>query len=222
MGKSQIIKKIHKAAIMYKEYFIGNTFLYVFENQYIEVIFKKSSFLHLTGVKTNLNAEGFYDHAVKKNGLRPQEVHFDKEHHPFDLADKKTSHLPELFTITTREVVIATDVITQSYTYSLGLANSDFVVCLGDNADSNGKVLNEYKVPYSLRVENIKDFKIQKRKEIFAVTHIFKKKTGEKKYRTLLFGDSETLENLAESIKKKLGCFDIKPEGGMYDALQKT
>ncbi len=46
MGKAQIIRK-------YKDYFVGNTYMFVYEKQYIEVMFKKSSFLHLTGVEVN-------------------------------------------------------------------------------------------------------------------------------------------------------------------------
>lgn len=90
MGKAQIIRRIHNVAKKYKEYFVGNTYMFVYENKCIEVMFKKSSFLHLTGVDTNLNAENFYEHALIRNGLRPQEVLFGADN-PYDLADKKRS-----------------------------------------------------------------------------------------------------------------------------------
>lgn len=60
MGKSQIIKRIHNAAKNYKQHFVGNTFMFVYEGRYVEVIFKKNCFLHLTGVNTNLRADDFY------------------------------------------------------------------------------------------------------------------------------------------------------------------
>ena len=44
LGKSQIIRRIHRAALKYKEVFVGNTFMFVFNNDYFEVMFKKSSF----------------------------------------------------------------------------------------------------------------------------------------------------------------------------------
>lgn len=88
MGKAQIIRRIHEAVKKYKKYFVGKTYLFVYDKNYIEVIFKKSSFLHLTGVATNLSAENFYEHALIKNGLRPQEVLFGIDN-PYDLADKK-------------------------------------------------------------------------------------------------------------------------------------
>lgn len=59
MGKSKLLKKIHSAAINYQKHLAGRTFLYVYEDRYAEIVFKSSSFLHLTGVKTNLKAKGF-------------------------------------------------------------------------------------------------------------------------------------------------------------------
>lgn len=70
MGKAQIIRRIHNAAKKYKDYFVGNTYMFVYEQQHVEVIFKKSSFLHLTGVNTNLTAENFYTHALVKKRIK--------------------------------------------------------------------------------------------------------------------------------------------------------
>lgn len=99
------MKKIHKAALNYQQYLAGKTFLYVYEGKAIEVVFKNSSFLHLTGVKTKLKAKEFYKHAKTKNGLKVQEFFFDKNH-PYDLAEKKTDRLEELYRITNTEVLI--------------------------------------------------------------------------------------------------------------------
>ncbi len=62
--------------------------MYVYEGKSIEVVFKNSSFLHLTGVNTKLKAKEFYKHAKTKNGLKVQEFFFDKNH-PYDLAEKR-------------------------------------------------------------------------------------------------------------------------------------
>ena len=88
MGKSAILKKIHNAAKNYQRYLAGKTFMYVYEGKSIEVVFKNSSFLHLTGVNTKLKAKEFYKHAKTKNGLKVQEFFFDKDH-PYDLAEKR-------------------------------------------------------------------------------------------------------------------------------------
>ena len=38
MGKAQIIRRIHNSAKKYKQYFVGNTYMFVYENEFIEVI----------------------------------------------------------------------------------------------------------------------------------------------------------------------------------------
>lgn len=57
MGKSAMLKKIKRAALNYQQYLAGKTFLYVYEGKSVEVVFKNSSFLHLTGVSTKLKAK---------------------------------------------------------------------------------------------------------------------------------------------------------------------
>ena len=105
MGKSAILKKIHNAAKNYQRYLAGKAFMYVYEGKSIEVVFKNSSFLHLIGIHTKLKAKEFYKHAKTKNGLKVQEFFFDKDH-PYDLAEKKTDHLADLYRITNMEVLI--------------------------------------------------------------------------------------------------------------------
>lgn len=200
MGKAQIIRRIHSAAIKYKNYFVGNTYMFVYHNQYIEVMFKKSSFLHLTGVSTNISAENFFEHALIRNGLRPQEVLFGQDH-PYDLADKKTQYLTDLYKITLTDVVIATDIQTMTFKYSIGITNLEFIICLGDDTDFEGKLKSKCKVPYSFRVEEIENNKFNK---LYDVTHIFKKKTGENKYNVLTYGDIEDVKLLPMEIQQKI------------------
>lgn len=200
MGKAQIIRRIHSAAIKYKNYFVGNTYMFVYQNQYIEVMFKKSSFLHLTGVSTNISAENFFEHALIRNGLRPQEVLFGQDH-PYDLADKKTQYLTDLYKITITDVVIATDIRTMTFKYSIGITNLEFIICLGDDTDFEGKLKSKCKVPYSFRVEEIENNKFNK---LYDVTHIFKKKTGEKKYNVLTYGNIEDVKLLPMEIQQKI------------------
>lgn len=206
VGKSQIIKRIHNAAVKYKKHLVGNTYMFVYDNTYVEVRFKKSSFAHLTGAETKLSAEEFYKHALKEKGLRPMEVSFSKAH-PFDLAEKKTRFLADLYKLTITDVVIATDIQTLTFTYSIGITDLEFVICLGDDADASGKIKSSAKVPYSFRVEEIDNSKFN---GLYAVTHIFEKKTGEKKYSTMKFGDVKTIAELPEEIKNKIDLSLIK------------
>ena len=64
-----------------------------------------------------------------------------------------------LYKITVADAVIATDIVTVTFTYNLGIANHEFIVCLGDDLDDAGNLISPYKVPYPFRVENIDDKK---------------------------------------------------------------
>lgn len=200
MGKSQIIRRIHRSALKYKEIFVGNTYMFVFNNDYVEVMFKKSSFMYLTGVASCLKADDFYNHALTERGLRPGEIFFNEDH-PYDLADKKTSILIGLGDITIKDSSVVMDIETKTFSYKLGVANLEFTVCLGDDKNSQGEIHGNCKVPYSFRVEGIENSKSDK---IYSVSHVLKKKTGEKKYHILTYGDIGNLKYLKDEIQEKL------------------
>ncbi len=200
LGKSQIIRRIHRAALKYKEVFVGNTFMFVFNNDYFEVMFKKSSFMHLTGVASSLRADDFYNHALMQRGLRPGEIFFNEEH-PYDLADKKTDMLVDIGDIIDKDANVITDIETKTFSYKLGVANLEFTVCLGDDKNSQGEIQGNCKVPYSFRVEGIDSSKSD---NIYPVSHVLKKKTGEKKYRMLTYGDKNGLKLLNDEIREKI------------------
>lgn len=44
--------QIKYVAVLYKQHLVGRKFMYIFDNRYIEVIFKKENFRHLTGIDT--------------------------------------------------------------------------------------------------------------------------------------------------------------------------
>lgn len=200
LGKSQIIRRIHRAALKYKEVFVGNTFMFVFNNDYFEVMFKKSSFMHLTGVASSLRADDFYNHALMQRGLRPGEIFFNEEH-PYDLADKKTDMLVDIGDIIDKDANVITDIETKTFSYKLGVANLEFTICLGDDKNSQGEIQGNCKVPYSFRVEGIDSSKSD---NIYPVSHVLKKKTGEKKYHILTYGDIDNLKYLKDEIQEKL------------------
>ena len=54
MGKSALIKKIHNAAVNYQKYLAGRTFLYVYDDSVVEIVFKSSSFYNGSVVKTKI------------------------------------------------------------------------------------------------------------------------------------------------------------------------
>lgn len=65
--RKDVVEIIKKAAKIYKEMLVGKTFMLVFDDRYIEVMFKTRNFCHLTGVQTGLTAADFYKKSVKKN-----------------------------------------------------------------------------------------------------------------------------------------------------------
>lgn len=63
--KEKIAKEICKAAKLYKQHLAGRRFVYVFDDRYIEVLYKNVNFKHLTGVECNMSAKDFYKNALK-------------------------------------------------------------------------------------------------------------------------------------------------------------
>lgn len=74
-----------------------------------------------------IRAKEFYKHAKIKNGLKVQEFFFDKNH-PYDLAEKKTDHLEDLYRVTNMEVLITEDVVTFTANYKIGITDLQFIL----------------------------------------------------------------------------------------------
>ncbi len=64
--KVNIIHEIYAAALEYKNNMVGKTFLYVFVNRFIEVIFKTDNFKHLSGIASTLTPNEFYNEAISR------------------------------------------------------------------------------------------------------------------------------------------------------------
>lgn len=200
MGKSSIRKKIHIAACNYHRYLAGKTFLYSYNNQFVEIVFKKSSFLHLTGVNTNLNAKEFYSHSRSKEGLKVQEISFDKAH-PYDLAERKTEYLDKLHKITSSEVLIASDVKTLTATYKIGITDFQIALLCGPNKDKFNNMIDECLVPYSFRVENIKNNKLD---NLYEVDYILARNTNESLYSEITYRNNIDVITVPDKIKIKM------------------
>lgn len=198
MNRTQMIKKIHESAVSYKEKLLGKNYLFVFDSSYIEVTFKKSCFLHLTGVNTRLSAANFFTHSLSEQGLRPNEIFFD-EQHPFDLAEKKISLLPFLHLITSSDIVVLSNVLTLTHLYDFGLFNYNMTICLGRDIDENNRLRSSYYIPYSFRAETCPEHD-----NASHVDYIFEKRSIEKKYSTIKFGNFDKICDLPTNIISKL------------------
>lgn len=203
ISKNQLVNRIRNAAKKYKNHLVGKTFLFVYENGYIEVMFTTKAFFHLTGVNSRLSAVDFYKHAVMENGLRASEIFFDSDH-PFDFANLKTQCLKDLYKITIQDAFIADGVITATADYELAVTDLKITLCLGEDTDINGNVISGRWVPYSFRVEEIDNNRLN---DLYEVKFVFCKNTNSPqrtKYKEMTFGKKEDLGRLPDEIKRMI------------------
>lgn len=119
---------IVRSANLYKSNLIGKTFLYCFDGRFLEVVFRASDFLHMTGVETRLSAHSFYVEAVRGH-LRANQISFSQRH-PYELCEMKVVYLEQLCRLTTSDVLIHEDLTTDTSTYKFGVSDLAFTVCL--------------------------------------------------------------------------------------------
>lgn len=200
--KKQIIRKqIVDAAKIYSTELAGKSFLFIFGNEYFEVVFKTSCFLHLTGVNTSLSATDFYKKA-KSSTLSVNQFNFTNRH-PYDMAKKKLPCLLDLPEITRNEIIVVKDFKTLTFTYKLGLTNLHFTIGLEQAINpKNNKILNYY-IPKTLRA---KDKSIENSNSAEFVDFIFCKKQTDKVYSELLYRNVDMVlpKSLSSIIDEEL------------------
>lgn len=77
--KALVRNQIITASNVYSNGLAGKMFLYVFGNEFFEVVFKTDRFMHLTGVNSILNAQSFYNMA-RSSKLTTAQFYFDSQH----------------------------------------------------------------------------------------------------------------------------------------------
>ncbi|SFA84072.1 PBECR4 domain-containing protein [Selenomonas ruminantium] len=185
--KKQLLKRdIIIAAKTYKENLAGKVFLYVYGNEYFELNFANGQFLHLTGVGTKLKAKEFYRRA-KDNTLDAGQFYFN-ESHPFATAKRKLQCLKCLPSLTTELVCVLKGLNTLTFTYKIGVTNLQFTLGLTENVDCNGKKINNWLLPRTLRP---KDNSIAKSNDGEFVDYILSKSATKEKYDCICYQDSD-------------------------------
>ena len=98
--KKEAVGIIHKCAALYNENLCGKNVLFVTTKDgnaaCFEALFRTQNFMHLTGVKSNLNSEFFYKAALNKR-LSPANISFDSG----GTSELKLEALPQLMSIHT-------------------------------------------------------------------------------------------------------------------------
>ena len=97
-SKEAAVGIIHECAVLYSKNLSGRNVMFVTENNnravFFETLFLPRNFLHLTGVKTNLNSEYFFESALNKR-LSPLNISFN----PGGTTEIKLEILRRLMTI---------------------------------------------------------------------------------------------------------------------------
>ena len=179
--KENVRKQIITAARTYSLKLAGKTFLYVYGDEYFEVLFKIDRFLHLTGVETYLHARDFYQKA--KDGTLDANQFFFTPAHSMGSAKKKLPCLNRLPELTNTMVCVVKNLKTLTLTYTLGLTNLEFTLGLTENT----KGYNNLFYPRTLRV---KDRSIDMSVDGEIVDFIFMKDASLSTYNTLMFADA--------------------------------
>lgn len=171
-------KGIIRAAKSYSKHLSGKVFLYVFGNEYIEVMFRADDFLHMTGTgSTKMNAREFFRHA-RDGHLRRDQFRF-LENYPFHLVNRKLSCLVRIHELTDREVAVLKDMRTGSLVYKIALSNLEFSVGMYQRGPL-----------YSPRTLRVKDKSFENSGSGEIVDFIFARRYEETKYTTCTFQDS--------------------------------
>jgi hypothetical protein len=201
--KKKLAKSICDAAKLYKKNLVGRKFLYVFDNRYIEVLFKKRNYKHLTGVATSLLADSFYQNAVKGT-LAGNQIWFDSDH-PYNLCCRKVKHLCDIAKMSTNESFMLEEITTSKIQFKFGITDLNFTLCFDKEYDDNGNAAEDYYIVKSLRDEDC----FSKSNNVYEITHIFSCSNDEKKYSNLLYMDKRmNLYGLPNEVKGLLGdCF---------------
>lgn len=205
--KNVIRQNIIDAAIVYKNNLAGKRFLYVYGNEFFEVLFPNDCFLHLTGVESRLSAKEFYKDA-RRNRLTIKQFYFSSRY-PYTNAKKKITALKRLPDLTTNMVCILKEMHTQSVVYKLSVTNLEFTLGLTEDIDSKGHKKSGLFLLMSLRIE---DKSVENSDDGDIVDYIFSKSASDSKYNTMLVQDKEKIlinsvrdlinENLIKNIDK--------------------
>lgn len=197
--RKNIVNQIEQAADVYRKHLVGKRFMYVFDNRYIEVIYKSENFRHLTGVDTNLSAKRFYSYAARRM-LTTSQIYFNAVH-PYNLCVRKVKHISDIATLAGSESFMLEEIATDTQSYKFGTTDLNFTLCMNKEKDDQGNEKGDCFVVQSLRDEDC----FSKSDQAYVVTHIFARQNDVKKYTDMLYMDSAaSMEGLPECVKDLL------------------
>lgn len=199
-NKKEITLDIIKAAKRYNEFFVGNTFMYVFEGNHIQVTYRSKDFKHLTGVANDDKPTIFFKNA-RTDKLSYGQIYFDGRH-PYNLARKKVSALLTFQRMIEDDLLVLEKITTDTVSYTFGVTDLEFTLCLINPTDKKGNIINkDYFVPQSLRVED----SVPRSQNVYEVNYIFVKKNDAPLYTDMIYTDNSLrIDQLPAEISQHL------------------
>jgi len=199
-NKAQILHSITAGAKLYKQHLMGKNFLYVFENQFIEVAYHADEFKHLTGVATNISARSFFKKALDGT-LRENQIGFD-QNHKLHFCKRKMKHIQSLQYTINSELIVLKTFYTSSEIYQFALTDLNFTLCLGRDLDIKTKVpKNDYYIVKSLRDgDNFNRGLYQ-----YECNYIFSKQNDQPFYDKINYSDGKVdIDSLPIAVRNKI------------------
>lgn len=195
--KADVLNKIKNAVLGY-DLLLNNTYLIVFEGNYIEITFFKKNYKHLTGVMSSLSAEDFYNKA-KNRQLSENQIFFSKNH-PYRTCKDKLYYLDNVDKLFLSDFFVVENVTTLTRSYKLGFTDLNYSMLFTENTDNFGNRINEVLIPASIRV---REDEFDKSSAQYSADFVFKKQNDiNEKYKELIFGDLRKINEIPDEIKK--------------------
>ena len=206
MGLEEKVELVRKNVISavqkYKDELVGKKFLYIFDEQFIEVIYKTENFMHLTGIDSKkLKSQKFYE-KTKDGTLKRNQMFFSKRN-PLKTALEKSNELSNIDIFANSKIFIIKDMKTKTYTYAFSFSDKKITLGLMKDTkkDKDGNAIElDYYIPKTFRVKEDAT-KDQDPTSVVEITMILSKTDVEGKYNKIHYWDVNEILSLPDNIK---------------------
>lgn len=205
--KKDIIKILHQSAKKYQENLLNKKIIFIFKNKdnldYIEILFKDSNFMHLTGIKYKKGANQFFIDCIQSK-IKSNDIEIKNEIFTF----LKLQILENAMSInkSAKRIGIYNNGKTNIKIEKV-IGNTHY--CLGFSNLNNNRNEIKYYYPKTLFQDNLKNNVLEE----YKIVAILSKNKNDKLYNEITYlSRSATLEVLEDKkILEKLDYKNLKP-----------
>lgn len=206
MGLEQKVELVRQNVISavqkYKDELVGRKFLYIFDSDFIEMIYKTENFMHLTGVDSRkLKSQKFYEKT--KDGTLKRNQMFFSPRNPLKTALDKSRELSNIDIFANSKIFIIKDMKTKTYTYAFSFSDKKMTLGLMKDTrkDEQGNEIElDYYIPKTFRVKEDAT-KDKDSTKVVGITLILSKTDVKGKYNKIHYGDENEIALLPDRIK---------------------